>query len=473
MTRAHSPALSPKIPAVASPARLASRTWRAVWCAGCAAGAVLAQERGEFQRPPPMDLLPVFFPPVPPPLGRPVSRLGATAGGRTPAPTELAAFVNEPFYAPLGTRLARRDLPEKLAGKLAAYRAEKVALQTELRAELDRQREAEPAARGAALEALARRQAPALARLEAAAEELRAQLITEETNWSAHREWRLGASGGRGDSPNEVAQVMRATASYQAGLLPAQRRLLREIALEVAMSEADEAKAAAAQPFLFFPPEPARVAVPDDIALEVANELAAFQTKKSALKKELYDLVHKEDRAAFGFSRTRAFQALAAKQAPRLAELEQLAERIRGGLAGAPGLVPPPPKSPLPHTLTERTLDLRARFGALQAEVGEKLDALAVRLRALNLELRYQFETEGVKTVLFARRGGRGAASDASENPQALRAAVTAAEEDYRARNGALHAELDQLRKEIAAYLGGAAPAKVETALGGVARYGV
>ena len=188
----------------------------------------------------------VFFPPIPPPLGRPVSKLGLAQGGRQAPPAELTLYINDVFYPPLSTRLAKNDLPAKLRQKLETYRATKTRLLAELHQELARDRADDPGARRTALEALARRQAAPLAQLERTAEELRSELITSDTDWSTFRQWRLGHTGSseRGDSPNEVAQVMRATAYYQAGLLSAQRRLLREIALEVAMSAEDQAKAA-------------------------------------------------------------------------------------------------------------------------------------------------------------------------------------------------------------------------------------
>jgi hypothetical protein len=73
-----------------------------------------------------VERLPVFFPPNPPPLDRPVPR-GMPAGGRHPPPPELAEHVSEFYYPALGTRLATRGLNEKLRARLDAYRAAKLA----------------------------------------------------------------------------------------------------------------------------------------------------------------------------------------------------------------------------------------------------------------------------------------------------------------------------------------------------------
>jgi hypothetical protein len=120
------------------------------------------------------------------------------AGGRFAPSPELAAYVNEPFYPPLSTRLQQNNLPDKLRQKLAAFHSTKLSLQTELRAELDRLHDTDAPARRATLEVLARRQASRITELETIAEELRAELITGDSDWSAYREWRLGSSG-RGD----------------------------------------------------------------------------------------------------------------------------------------------------------------------------------------------------------------------------------------------------------------------------------
>ena len=104
------------------------------------------------------------------------------------------------------------------------------------------------------------------------------------------------------------------------------------------MSAADStANATAAQPYLFFPPEPARVLLPDDLSAEAAAQVAAYQTKKSQLKKELYDAVHEYDGQRFSLLRPNPIKSLAEKQAADLTELETLAEEIRRGLARVAG----------------------------------------------------------------------------------------------------------------------------------------
>src|SRR5687768_1459840 len=394
--------------------------------------------------PRPIERVPVFFPPNPPPLGRPVQR-GLPPGGRFPAPPELAQYVSEFFYPPLGTRLATKGLSDKLRTRLDAYRAAKLGLQNELRAELERLRGADPADRLETLNALARRQNPKIAELEKTAEQLRRDLVTGENNWSAVRQWHLGDKHRRGFSPLEIAQVMRAYAFYDHHLLPAQRRLLREIAIELVFAAENTAAATAAQPFLFFPPEPARVLLPDDLPAEVAQKVAAYQTKKSALKKELYDKVHAADGAAFAFLRGSPLKALAEKQASRLAELDTLAEEIRRGLSQAPP--PRADRSPLPADLDARVATLIASYQSAQAEAGAKIDAILLRAKDLPMQTSYRFEGDALKFLVVPTRGARGSrGAGALPKIEAVRAEISAVADDYGRNVADMLNERDSIR---------------------------
>src|SRR3954466_15578622 len=75
-----------------------------------------------------LDPVLIFFPPNPPPMGRAIAR-NAMPPSRFTAPGELAAYVKEPFYPPLSTRLSTKTLNEKLRAQLERYRAAKTALQ--------------------------------------------------------------------------------------------------------------------------------------------------------------------------------------------------------------------------------------------------------------------------------------------------------------------------------------------------------
>ena len=405
------------------------------------------------------------FPPNPPPLGRPVAR-GLPPGGRYPAPPELAAYVSEFFYPALGTRLVTKNLSAKQRSQLDAYRAAKLALQNELRTELDRLRPAEPAARLNALTALARLQTPKIIELEKTAEQVRRDLVTGDNNWSALRQWHLSDKQRRGYSPVEIAQVMRSYAFYENNLLPAQRRLLREISIELVFAAENTAAATAAQPYMFFPPEPARVLLPDDLPADVAMKVASYQTKKSTLKKELYDTVYSADGATFGFLRSSPSKALATKQAGRLAELDALAEEIRRGLKAAPP--PRAERSPLPLDLEAKVNEMIAAYHRAQAETAAKIDAIIVRSKDLPMQANYRFEGETLKFLVVPTRGSRGGGAPGG-NPlpkiEAVRAEISAAAEEYGKRVTEIFSARDSVRTEIGAVLNLTKPEEIDRAL--------
>ncbi len=321
-------------------------------------------ERFQFRR------LPVFFPPLPPRLEEPLDP-PALSQSRRAAPAELAAFVNEPFYAPLGTRLFQNDLKPKLRARLDAYRAAKSGLQGELRVRLAALEGADPGVREHELAAFALQQTPRIAALEKTAEELRSDLIAggffdETVDWNDSRPWQLGVSRFRTPTEAMLAQyqVMRAATFYQKGLSPAQRRLVREVAMELAeiggqLIESGEATTSPAayadsNPPLFFSPETARIRLPTGLPSDLARAVAAYESDKSKLKQELREALYAGDSAHFDFLRTRALENLAKQQEPRIAALEAQAEEIRRGLSFLPEAMRPPPAPPLPPTLVAR-----------------------------------------------------------------------------------------------------------------------
>jgi hypothetical protein len=80
--------------------------------------------------------------------------------GRLAAPPELAQFVSEYFYSPLGTRIYAKTLYEERREVLEAYRAAKIVLLDEIRSTVVRHRDSDPATRRQALQVLDRAQAP-------------------------------------------------------------------------------------------------------------------------------------------------------------------------------------------------------------------------------------------------------------------------------------------------------------------------
>jgi hypothetical protein len=272
----------------------------------------------------------VFFPPSPPLLS---SVPAAVDPGdlRLAAPAELAPFVNEPFYAPLSAHLASPNPHDWLADRqkqqLEAYRASKGALQAELLARLYTLRDVDAASRRQALEQFAREQTPRLVELENRAEQLRTDLIGDGNE---------GNAGGQGisDRPGAPAEEMRAAVFYGSGLSPAQRRLLREIVVETDEGAPREASPGLDGRWIFFSPETARVQLPPALPAELAAKVDAYENLKNTLKSELRAALGESGRSYVISSRAQQLAALAERQEPRFASLEQLAEEIRGRLQG-------------------------------------------------------------------------------------------------------------------------------------------
>lgn len=418
------------------------------------------------------ERVPVFFPPTPPPLGRALPRSNP-ASGRLAAPPEMAAYVNEPFYPALATRLALKRLPDRLKARVEEYRRTKIALLAELRAGLERGQALAPAERVAALEALAVKQAGPLRALEETAESLRRDLGSSDLSWNAYRQWHLGDNERRGFSPVEIAQVMRAAAYYQDALLPTQRRLLREISLELLNAGENPEVATANHPYLFFPPEPARITVPPDLPPEVAAKLADYETRKSALKKELFDAVFAHDGRRLAFFRPNPLKALAEKQRPQLAELEALAGEIRRGLAVRPDVVPVMERTPLPPVLQARLTALLQDIGSAQRRAVERIEAILAETRDLPLQASYRFEAEGLRFVVIpsrAVRGGGAIPPATLEKIVAARERISEAGSEYDQRLAALLSERDAIRVEAAKIIGTRESTKLDQAIGTAVR---
>lgn len=274
----------------------------------------------------PVRPLLVYFPPQVPRLDAHIALPNLTESG-WPAPAELAAYVNEPFYAPLGSRIAEKTLSKKQRQRVETYLAAKLRLQNELRARLAALRNADSATRQREFTALAQQENPQIDKLEREAEQLRVDLIRGEffqssVDWNESREWRLGTTRFRTAVEAIGAQflVMRSAAFYQKGFLPFQRQLLTEVAMElgeipVTAAEASEPVPDVAppptdtNPLLYFSPLTSRVRLPADLPLELADKISAYEREKSNLKKDLRDLVYNEDKTYYAFMRTHAAQS--------------------------------------------------------------------------------------------------------------------------------------------------------------------
>jgi hypothetical protein len=301
----------------------------------------------------------VFFPPIPPPLGSDLPLLAPLESGR-PAPLELAKFPNELFYPLLGTRLARSDLTEGLRVELEAYRAEKIRLQNELRAQMGAVKDADPKAAERQLAAFAESQAPRIADLETQADRLRADLgrtgvlgLLEGNN-----PMNVKQGGHAATMPADLRQeseYLRTAAFYQDGLSSAERRLLREAAIELRA----EANPAQAEPpdsnsrLLYFSPDASRIWIPAHLPEMMESTIDEYVSDKKQLESELREALRSRSDSP-DMASVKALRKLSESQGPRIAQVEDLAETIRRNLATLPIPPGPPAPPPLPPALSER-----------------------------------------------------------------------------------------------------------------------
>jgi hypothetical protein len=396
--------------------------------------------------------LTIFFPPTPPTLGSPIPFANPLLLTSERAPTALAEYVNEFFYAPLSTRVAENRLSARQQEKVKAYRAAKLALQKELRDRLAELRLSPPAVRTEELAILARAQAPRLAALEKMAEELRAELVKGEffqssVDWNVIRDWKLDASrfATVDDALNAQYQVMRAAPFYLRGLLPEQRGMLREIAIE--FREVSTRRRSngedSVNPPLFFSPATSRLRLPAGLPTGLADKIAAYEKEKAALKEELRLLVYTQDKTYLSSNRVRALEALAEKQWPRIAALEEAAEEIRRDLARLPEPPGPPAPPPLPAALAARISIYLEERTAIQQDILAKIG-----------QIKKEF---AVQRVVPGKNSGAGGdlrlvinpGSQTEERMNSLKATLATFNQEMSARQRALRAEEDAIRREF------------------------
>ena len=320
----------------------------------------------------------VCFPPTAPTFGAPIAnrQSGLSVNGvRYVTPDVLADFANENFYPALSIRLFDNYLSPQHLARLRTYQAARTTLINELKAQLSLTAAADPATRERELHAFAVVQTPRIVALEKEAEQLRDDLVNGSwfqltVNWNKMRDWTLGTLPTR--DPSLVAdaefQVIRAAVYFQRGLSVEQRGLLRE----VAMAQGDQLRSTAwdLRPAsagtndshtLFFSPETSRLNVPLKLPPALSDKIGIYYHDKVELSNELRDAVVAQDQN-FAVTRTKNFEALAIRQAPRLTALAELAEEIRRGLAALPP--PPPPAAP-----PDLSPELIARINALRHDM--------------------------------------------------------------------------------------------------------
>ncbi len=412
----------------------------------------------------------VFYPPIPPGMGDTTPSSSVAARGVANAPEEMSLYIDEPFYAVLAARLDGDDFTMRLRHPLDHYRIGRDNLLVELRAELERTADFSREDRLAALEMLAKKQAPALAELEQTAEDLRDAFSKSTYDWSAKRVWRLG-DGKNAYTDKDEAQAMRGMAYFQDGLSLAQRRLLREAANDILGAQPRRRKDALRDNVVAFLPEGAQVRIVAKYDTPLATKLAEFQQLKTALKEELRAAVAKEDNRSLALLRTSAFQRLAEKQAPRIAQLEELAEEIRRAYDATKPARPRTPISPLPPVLSGRiaaVIDLRR---ALHRDTMAEINELNARYPKLPATLIAELRGNRLVTKLIPYGGASDPESAKGREIEKFRLEFAAIMSRYDDRYEELSKEVEAVRVEVAAFLGTSDPVKIGAVIGVTAQH--
>ncbi|MGC4075292.1 MAG: hypothetical protein QM760_22880 [Nibricoccus sp.] len=303
------------------------------------------------------QLLPIYFPAPAPLLD---SDLPPPPAVRDPVWAELAPYINEPFLAPLSTRISQGPLNRRLRQRLDAYRAAGAVLLLDIRNHVSSNSDA------AALSSLARQQESPLQELNNSADQLRRELritrfLNRSADWNAYRNWYLGDPPGRRtaqDILNDQFSVFRAATYYQEGLSSNQRQLLREISSELTETLGNRSSRPPIDSFepaniIYFHPFGSRIRLPDLLPAALQQEVDKFLQTKASLKSELQEALVRLDRESDA-KKERALQELARKQEPRFHELTVLAEKIRLQLAALPVSSQPAVQLGLPAPLVTR-----------------------------------------------------------------------------------------------------------------------
>lgn len=354
-----------------------------------------------------------FFPPNPPALGDPFvkSRTKSSSHVRSQIPLSLSDYVNEPFYGPLSPFLYEESLSKKRRAMIDDYLGAKNELVTELRAKLSEVRLLDAATRASRLAEFAQQQTPRIVAVENQAYAIRDELahfrlFSDSSDWNEGREWRLGDDT-RWESTLDDAKVMRGAAYFQDGLLPAQRRLLREYAMELDDSGRGpglDIGLTSAGPYLYFSPETSRIRLPAKISDDLQQKIATYTQKKAAIKKEIRDVLYKEDRRWLSATRNAAVRELAARQAAAIAELDPLAEEIRRGLEPLPNPAKPAAISTnMPSAIADRINKYLDQKSAYQSLLNQKIVELKRRFPTSRIEFVKMGQGYGIQVVPYRK----------------------------------------------------------------------
>ncbi len=188
---------------------------------------------------------------------------------------------------------------------------------------------------------------------------------------------------------------MRAAAYYERGLLPAPAPVSPGNRARGAPVADTVAEAVKKQPYVFFSPGLARVRMRDDLPADLARKITNYEKRRTALKKELYDVVFAAERHMVCHRPRRPVQP-----DPESPGHDDRGARKSGGghprdLAQLPPAHPTDPRWSIPRAITERIDVMLEEHRSLRTQATAKVEA--IRRREPTLDITYVLEATDLR----------------------------------------------------------------------------
>jgi hypothetical protein len=397
-----------------------------------------------------------YFPPWPPVLDAPLPVSNYPHLDRGP---RLERLILEPFYTPYASRRAAWFGTDEVRSRIDEYLQRRDELLRELREQIENGRRESTAIMTERLSALASAQAPRIQELETEAEALRAELVPSglsryffaSLDWDIDRPWRLGVEDRQLPAAETLGfefKVLRAAIYFQPGLSPEQRRLLREIALEVQIETFAPGHGTAPRqqrPFSFLP-EGAQLILPPASTPSLEVRITDFNDLKNGLKQELRTALYKMDTRKPA-EREAQLQQLARDQRPRFAQLEVDAEAIRIAVSRLPEFHQAG-QTPFPPALAARVEAYQTKKKSLQRTIQNKLEEIRRSLEPSSATFRHVLTSDGGEALVIDAKDP----APPREKLQAARAELRLLNQQNTPEFELLNRMNDQIRSETAAW---------------------
>ena len=204
------------------------------------------------------------------------------------------------------------------------------------------------------------KQTPRIAALEKEAEAIRYDLSHHGSGLTEFQKWQSALAALRPSAltPEIRRLLVQFSAFYSEGLSPAQRRLLKGIAVDSA--DTPDPTGDKTCSILSFSPETARIRLPSSLPRELVDKIGAYWNEKVDLERDLLKTLYPDEKPTSHGAYLASLQSLAEIQLPRLTALDAKAEKIREDLAALSDPAKTPDLPDLPAELTARIAAYRS-----------------------------------------------------------------------------------------------------------------